>query len=107
MSQDEPNLMKLKVKTKEKEQTGIQLTIKSRLQDNHLDGTETDALPKLEFTHRRGTEINIVLNVHGVGTGKNMRRTEGAHINLFITNHNCVTEGLPLRRPQQQPPRRK
>jgi hypothetical protein len=68
--------MKLRVKTKEKEQTDIQLTIKSRLQDNHLDGTETDALPKLEFTHQRGTEINIVLNVHGVGTGKNMRRTE-------------------------------
>jgi hypothetical protein len=102
MSQDEINLMKLGVKTKEKEQTGIQL-INSRLQDNHIDGTETDALPKLEFTYQRGTEINIVLNVHGVETGKNMRRTENAHINLFITYHNCVTEGLPLR---GQPPRR-
>jgi len=98
--------MKLKVKTKEKEQTGIQLTIKSRLQDNHLDRTETDALPKLEFTNQRGTEINIVSNVHGVGTGKNVRCTEDAHIHLFITYHNCVTERPPLRRLQHQPRRR-
>ena len=94
MSQDEPNLKKLRVKTKAKEQTGIQLIIKSKLQDNHLDGTENDALRKLEFAHQRSTEINIVSNVHGVGTGKNVRRTEDAHINLFITHHNCVTERL-------------
>jgi hypothetical protein len=103
MSQNEPNLMKLRVKTKEREQTGIQLTITSRLQDIHLDRTETNALPKLEFTHQRSTEINIVSNVHGVRTGKNVRRAEDAHLNLFITYHNCVTERPPLRRPQHQP----